>query len=154
MIKNILRFIASAIAAGTILFVSLVLTSHIAFGQGASYKITRVIDGDTVEIEAPFIPDPLEKKLSVRLLGVDTPESKHRAKCAKERAMAQQAVLLTTKEINAAKTTKIELVKWDKYGGRVLGNIILDNVPLTKKLIDAGLAVEYTGKGPKKDWCS
>ncbi len=37
-------------------------------------NITRVIDGDTVAIEAPWLPDPLKKELSIRVFGVDTPE--------------------------------------------------------------------------------
>ncbi len=43
------------------------------------YKITRVIDGDTVAFEATFLPDPLKKELSIRVFGVDTPEKGHRA---------------------------------------------------------------------------
>jgi endonuclease YncB( thermonuclease family) len=46
--------------------------------------ITRVIDGDTVAFQAPFLPDPLKKELSVRIFGVDTPEKGHRASCPSE----------------------------------------------------------------------
>ncbi len=38
------------------------------------WKINRVVDGDTVEISTPWTPDPLPKKMSVRVFGVDTPE--------------------------------------------------------------------------------
>jgi hypothetical protein len=38
------------------------------------------------------MPDPLPKKLSIRVLGVDTPEKGHRALCPKEAAAAEPAV--------------------------------------------------------------
>ena len=31
------------------------------------WKVLRVIDGDTVEIEAPYLPAPLKPKLSIRV---------------------------------------------------------------------------------------
>ena len=39
--------------------------------------IKRVIDGDTVVIQAPYLPKPLKPEISVRIFGVDTPETKH-----------------------------------------------------------------------------
>jgi endonuclease YncB( thermonuclease family) len=40
---------------------------------GVTYDavITRVIDGDTVGIQADFLPAPLKKELSIRVYGVD-----------------------------------------------------------------------------------
>ena len=38
------------------------------------FKITRVLDGDTVEFEAKFLIPELGNKLKLRILGVDTPE--------------------------------------------------------------------------------
>jgi len=43
------------------------------------YEITRVIDGDTVEIAVDFLPSPLPPRLSIRVMGVDTPEKAPRA---------------------------------------------------------------------------
>jgi endonuclease YncB( thermonuclease family) len=39
-----------------------------------------------------------------------------------------------------------------KYGGRVLGDVIIDGEPLSKKLIASGYAIPYDG-GTKKSWC-
>ncbi len=50
-----------------------------AMAEIYDYKVTRVIDGDTVEFEAPFLPAPLKPVLSLRVLGVDTPEKGGRA---------------------------------------------------------------------------
>jgi endonuclease YncB( thermonuclease family) len=67
------------------LFVAgLAFVSLTAFANPHTFKITRVIDGDTVEFQADFMPDPLPKKLSIRVLGVDTPEKGHRAHAHKK----------------------------------------------------------------------
>ena len=44
-----------------------------AFANPYDYKVTRIIDGDTVAFEANFLPAPLKPELSIRVLGVDTP---------------------------------------------------------------------------------
>ena len=52
------------------------------------FAVTRVIDGDTVEFAAPFLPAPLKPKLAVRVFGVDTPEKGFRAQCESERKLS------------------------------------------------------------------
>ena len=115
-------------------------------------KIMRVIDGDTVEFEAPFLVDPLPKKLSIRVWGVDTPEKSFRAKCEKEAAMGAEASQFTKDLVANAKTTQISIYQWDKFGGRVLGDVLIDGQSLTKLLIDKGYAREYYGDA-KESWC-
>jgi endonuclease YncB( thermonuclease family) len=41
---------------------------------------------------------------------------------------------------------------WDKFGGRVLGDIILDGQSLRASLITNGFAREYYGE-EKQSWC-
>lgn len=132
------------------LLLSLILLPTMAIAQ--DYKILRVIDGDTVEIEAPFLPPPLKNVLHLRVLGVDTPEKGFRAKCSSERDLAEKASNFTKDQVAKAKVIKVEVKKWDKYGGRVLGDIYLDGESLSKKLINAGFAVEYFG-ATKPSWC-
>jgi micrococcal nuclease len=122
--------------------------------EGVVYdlKIMRVIDGDTVEFEAPFLVDPLPKKLSIRVWGVDTPEKSFRAKCEKEAAMGAEASQFTKDLVANAKTTQISIYQWDKFGGRVLGDVLIDGQSLTKMLLDKGYAREYYGDA-KKSWC-
>jgi endonuclease YncB( thermonuclease family) len=135
------------------LFFMLMLVSTSAFaGNLYDYKINRVVDGDTVEFEANFLPDPLPKKLSIRVLGVDTPEKGGRAKCEKEAKAAAAASEFTKKSITNAKKIQIELKQWDKFGGRVLGDVIIDGKPLSKELIANGHARPYFGEA-KKSWC-
>lgn len=140
-----------------VLFVTLlsafVLSAH---ANPYEWKVTRIIDGDTVEFGAPFLPDPLPKKLSIRVLGVDTPEKGHRAACPKEAAAASRASQFTKTTLdNAYKDNKkvlIELKSHDKYGGRVLGDVIIDGKRLSTLLIENGHARPYDGK-KKSSWC-
>ena len=142
------------------LLLALLLLPTLAFAEakkpeGVTYdlKILRVIDGDTVEFEAPFLPEPLDKKLSIRVWGVDTPEKSFRAKCEKEAAMGAEASKFTKDLIANAATTQISIYEWDKFGGRVLGDIILDGKSLRAMLIQNGFAREYFGEA-KTSWCN
>jgi len=117
------------------------------------WTVTRIIDGDTVAVAAPWLPDPLKKELSVRVWGVDTPEKGHRAKCPKEDERGKAATKFTQKALSEAKEIKIHLRDWDKYGGRVLGDVIIDGKSLRALLISGGFAREYFGEA-KTSWCN
>ena len=116
------------------------------------YEISRVIDGDTVEIAVDFLPQPLPPKLSIRVIGVDTPEKAPRAKCEAEAKKAVEATRFTQRAVAKAKEVDIHIKSWDKYGGRVLGMVVLDGVSLSDSLISAGLARPYKGDA-KQSWC-
>jgi len=116
------------------------------------YKINRVIDGDTVEIAVDFLPDPLPPKLSIRVLGIDTPEKAPRAQCEAEAKKAAEASAFTKSAVALAQTIEVEIKSWDKYGGRVLGHVLLDGHSLSDMLIGAGLARPYKGEA-KTSWC-
>jgi endonuclease YncB( thermonuclease family) len=122
--------------------------------SGVIYDVvlTRVIDGDTVAFQANWLPDPLKKELSLRVFGVDTPEKGFRAKCRSEDARGQAASAFTKAQINASQKRQIILMDWDKYGGRVLGDLILDGKSLRQMLITNGFAREYYGEA-KTTWC-
>ena len=122
---------------------------------GVVYKavINRIIDGDTVVIQAPYLPKPLKPEIAVRIYGVDTPEKGFRAKCPEEDARGHAATDFTTAAIKAATKFQVSILEWDKYGGRVLGDIILDGKSLRKMLIDQDMAREYFGDA-KKPWCT
>jgi endonuclease YncB( thermonuclease family) len=142
--------------------ISILLLSTLAatsFAQkqkpGVTYDalITRVIDGDTVAFQAPFLPAPLKPELSIRVFGVDTPEKGFRAKCPSEDQRGQAATAFTKQQIATAQKKQIILMDWDKYGGRVLGDVILDGKSLRGMLIQQGFAREYYGE-EKTSWCN
>lgn len=123
--------------------------------KGVTYdaQIVRVNDGDTVVIAAPFLPAPLKPELAVRVFGVDTPEKGHRAQCPQEDARGQAASEFTKNAVKATKKHQVILYGWDKFGGRVLGDMILDGVSLRAELIRNGFAREYYGDA-KQSWCN
>jgi endonuclease YncB( thermonuclease family) len=143
------------------LFLTLLLatTAFSALAQktpkGVTYdaQIVRVNDGDTVVIAAPFLPQPLKPELAVRVFGVDTPEKGHRAKCPSEDARGQAASEFTKNAVKNTKKHQVILYSWDKFGGRVLGDMILDGVSLRAELIRNGFAREYYGEA-KQSWCN
>ena len=116
------------------------------------YRVIRVIDGDTVQFDAPFLPTELGQVLSLRVLGVDTPEKGSRAHCDKEALLAERASEFTKRVVFSATRHQIVIKGWDKYGGRVLGDLLLDGVSLKDMLISNNYAVPYNG-AKKPDWC-
>lgn len=142
MYKLILAFILSIVAV-----------SSSAGGVVYPITITRVIDGDTVAVAAPWLLDPLKKELSIRVYGVDTPEKGHRAGCESEAQRGQAASEFTRTVVSKAVKIEMELISWDKYGGRVLGDVLLDGQSLRAMLIREGYAREYYGEA-KQSWCN
>ena len=123
--------------------------------QGVTYdaKIVRVNDGDTVVIAAPFLPAPLKPELAVRIFGVDTPEKGFRAQCPSEDQRGQAATAFTKNAVASTQKHQFVLYGWDKFGGRVLGDMILNGVSLRSELIKNGFAREYFGEA-KQSWCN
>jgi len=106
-------------------------------------------DGDTCYVTASVLPETLQK-MSVRILGIDTPEIK--GKCEKEKELALIGRQTANDLFRSAKTIEFRDLKWDKYGGRVLSNVYLDGNLYSDILIEKGLARPYDG-GAKKGWC-
>ena len=123
--------------------------------QGVTYdaKIIRITDGDTVVIAAPFLPAPLKPELAVRVFGVDTPEKGFRGQCDSEKQRGEAASVFTKNAIASTQKHQVMLYGWDKFGGRVLGDLILNGVSLRAELIRNGFAREYYGDA-KQSWCN
>lgn len=117
-----------------------------------NYKVTRVIDGDTIEFRADFLPAPLKPVLSLRIVGVDTPEKGSHSHCELEEGMAQEATDFTKSLVEKSSEQVIIIKGWDKYGGRVLGDVFLDGKSLRTSLLDKGFARPYFGN-KKQSWC-
>ncbi len=127
--------------------------------QGATYdaKILRVSDGDTVVIAAPFLPAPFKPELAIRVFGVDTPEKGFRAQCPSEAQRGEAASAFTKNAIAQAAAQgarfQVTMYGWDKFGGRVLGDILINGQSLRAALIANGFAREYYGEA-KQSWCN
>lgn len=116
-------------------------------------QIIGVSDGDTIVIAAPFLPAPLKPQLAVRIFGVDTPEKGHRAQCPVEAQRGELASQYTKSLVSKGRQFQVVLYGWDKFGGRVLGDIIVDGQSVRAGLLANGLAREYYGEA-KQSWCN
>ena len=123
--------------------------------------IVSVYDGDTIKTYIP-LPTPLNK-MSIRLLGIDTPENPAasyavtgklgRASCVKEAELALEAKAVVKTMADGAPYMTVDDYKWGKYGGRIVGKVYIEGIDVAAKLIQMGLAVEYNGGKKTKDWC-
>jgi endonuclease YncB( thermonuclease family) len=124
--------------------------------------ITNVKDGDTVAVENTHLLSlPLRSfPLSIRIQSIDCPERGHRAKCPSEAALADRAKDFTEQQVtsHAPEDTGIELCSWDKYGGRILGDVWFwkgnRSQSLSDMLLTHSFAVPYLGRGTRHDWCT
>lgn len=111
--------------------------------QGKTAKIISVIDGDTVEVE---IDGDLHK---VRLIGIDTPETKHPSKpveCFGHEASKFLTDLVGGKSVRLQSDSSQD--DQDKYD-RLLRYIFLDDgTNINLKMVSDGYAYEYTYQTP------
>ena len=110
--------------------------------------VLRVVDGDTVDVDIDLGFGMTYKKQRVRMLGIDTPESRTRDLVEKKFGKASKAHLQSILERD-----DIELVSHDKGKfGRILGELFLGDslYSINQQMIDEHHAVAYTG-GNKDD---
>lgn len=134
------------------IFLSILLTlSASAYSADMIMPIRGVADGDTIRSTLK-LPCPL-CNVSVRILGIDTPESNYLAKCPleKERGLEAKAFLINLTV--GQETMMARNIKWDKYGGRIDAHVEIAGKDVGQLMIDRGLAKPYNGTGPKPDWC-
>ena len=117
-----------------------------------SWPVVRVVDGDTVKVDAGADLPPELASLSVRLRGVDTPEKGRRAKCDAERQAADAATAFAKEAIRKARSIVVRDPAWGKWGGRVIADLVLDGSSLSSALLEAGHARRYDG-GRRGGWC-
>ena len=117
-----------------------------------AWPVVRVIDGDTVKVDAGADLPPELAALSVRLRGVDTPEKGGRAKCEAARQAGEPATAFAAAMIAGAGSVLVRDPAWGKWGGRVIADLVLDGVSLSAALLAAGHGRPYSG-GRRKGWC-
>lgn len=115
------------------------------------YKVyvTRVVDGDTVDVDIDLGFGVMLKKERVRIMGIDTPESRTRDKVEKVFGLAAKNRL---KEL-LGKTATLICKEYDAKGkfGRILGDFTtIDGRMVTDVMIEEGHCVAYFG-GSKEE---
>lgn|SRR3989344_7021542 len=122
-------------------------SDQVPFKSGEFYKIATVIDGDTFKIRFPGIFGSFlfAGTISVRMLGVDTPETVDPRKleqCYGKEASEETKHLLGGRSVRLEFESKREVR--DKYG-RYLAYVYLDDgLFINEYLIRNGYAREYT----------
>ena len=110
-------------------------------------SITKVVDGDTVDVDIDLGFGMIYKKQRVRLMGIDTPESRTRDLVEKLFGKASKKHL---KEI-LSNAEMITLVSHDKGKfGRILGELWTFDTNLNEKMIERHHAVRYHGQSKKE----
>lgn len=114
-------------------------------------ELVRVIDGDTVLVEAMPWPDH-RIDTYVRLRGIDAPELK--SKCPAFRRAAQRARDELIALMKGQSTVVLTTISGDKYFGRVVADLALeDGSSPAQLLLNAGLVTPYFGKAKAKGDC-
>lgn len=115
-------------------------------------RVIKTGDGDTVQTVVDIWPG-MQVLIDIRIGDIDTPEKKGRAKCAQEAELAEAATA-ETRRLLEGKPVLLYNVKYEKYGGRLLADVVTQNgVNAANNLTDKGYAVPYDG-GKKQSWCT
>ena len=115
--------------------------------------VTKIIDGDTIDVDIHLGFDVVLTKQRIRLMGIDTPESRTRNLEEKKRGLLSKQYMVDKCPIGSNIT--LHSLDRGKFG-RILGEIWEEDVdfttlePLNKRMITDGFAVEYYG-GSKDD---
>ena len=97
----------------------------------AAAMSVRVVDGDTLKVDAGADMPASLARLSVRIRGVDTPET-HRPKCDAERRAGRAATAFVKAAVARAGAIAIRNPKWGRYGGRVVADVELTGARLRR----------------------
>jgi micrococcal nuclease len=150
--RKIVLLVIPLITAIVLVFVSLdssasdtTVLSNNSTRSDWGYKVTRVVDGDTLEVE---IDGSMQK---VRLIGVDTPETsdpRKEVECFGKESSSK------TRELVEGKFVRLEQDETqndkDRYG-RLLRYVYMEeSVNLNLYLLQNGYAYEYTYEKPYK----
>ena len=108
--------------------------------------ITKIIDGDTIDVDIDLGFDCWLHRQRIRLHGIDTPESRTRDLEEKKYGLAAKAFV--EKFIPLGSTALLNTKEKGKYG-RYLGDFIVKNQWLCPELLKHRHAVRYEGQSKK-----
>jgi len=116
-------------------------------------KILRVVDGDTVDVDIDLGFGIVLSNERVRIMGIDTPESRTRDKVEKKFGLASKARLKSLLGKTGVLKTQVSKKGEDMKGkfGRILGDFVApDGRMVTEVMIEEGHCVPYFG-GSKEE---
>jgi len=107
-------------------------------------EVTRVVDGDTVDVDIDLGFGMTYKKQRVRLMGIDTPES--RTRDLQEKFYGKQSKKFLS---SVLKDKVVTLLSHDKGKfGRIIGDLFIEgnDMSVNQQMIQAHHAVPYFGQ--------
>jgi micrococcal nuclease len=115
-------------------------------------KVLRVVDGDTVDVDIDLGFGMWLHKERVRIMGIDTPESRTRDSVEKLFGQAAKSRLESLLGETAILRTQIDKSGEDARGkfGRILGDFVIGDRLVTEIMKEEGHAVDYFG-GSKEE---
>ena len=114
-------------------------------------RILKVVDGDTVDVDIDLGFDIWMKNERIRLLGIDTPESRTRDKEEKKFGLLAKKIVETFMPVGSKQTLVTKKDGTGKFG-RVLGKFIVYDAKndcythLNDYMVREAYAVKYTGQ--------
>jgi micrococcal nuclease len=111
-------------------------------------KVIKVVDGDTVDVDIDLGFGIVLTDERVRIMGIDTPESRTSDKIEKVFGLAAKARLKELLDEDVILITTEDKHGEDMKGkfGRVLGDFRVGGKTVTQILIEEGHAVAYNGE--------
>ena len=115
-------------------------------------QVINVVDGDTVDVDIDLGFDIILRDERVRIIGIDTPESRTRDRVEKLFGNLASKRVKELLEGDVVLCTQLNKDGEDMRGkfGRVLGDFKIGDKLLTEILVEEGYAVAYHG-GSKED---
>lgn len=118
------------------------------FGTLEVHGLVSVYDGDTFTCDIDGLHPLIGERVSIRVRGIDTPEMRDdRPEVLKKAIQARDHV---RKRLVTAEKIELKRVERDKYF-RILADVWIDGVLLSRELVAKGLAKPYDG-GTKSSW--
>ena len=113
--------------------------------------ILRVVDGDTVDVRLD-LGFNVWHKCRVRMVGINAPESRTRDLEEKRYGLAAKEFVKEFVRDKGGSNIVLRTRKYDAKGkfGRILGDIIVDNVSMSETMIKEHHAVPYYGQSKKE----
>ena len=115
-------------------------------------KVLKVVDGDTVDVDIDLGFNTWITNERVRIMGIDTPESRTSNAIEKKFGLAAKERLKSLLGKTAVLKTQIDKKGHDMKGkfGRILGDFLYEGKKVSEILCEEGHAVPYFG-GAKAD---
>lgn len=125
-----------AIGLRTTLAITLIMLALPALVFASEYKVTRVIDGDTLVVQKGAT------SLTIRLVGIDAPEVSHK-KYEPGQPFSQQSTKYLAK-LALNRPADVKSYGADRYG-RALAEVFVGGNNVNLEMVKAGLAEVYRG---------